>query len=81
VGSLDHHGEESHTPQGNLVSWGLYVTYFPSSRKNGNEDRSTTHGRELCSHNADLKGELERFRPIRDRSSETEQNRREETGN
>jgi hypothetical protein len=29
----DHHGEESHTPQGNLVSWGLYVMYFPSSRK------------------------------------------------
>jgi hypothetical protein len=38
----------------------------------GNEDRSTTHGRELCSHNADLKGELKRFRPIRDRSSEIE---------
>jgi hypothetical protein len=25
----DCHDEESHTPQGNLVSWGLYVMYFP----------------------------------------------------
>jgi hypothetical protein len=46
----------------------------------GNEDRSTTHGRELCSHNADLKGELKRFRPIRDRSSEIEKNRRRTAG-
>jgi hypothetical protein len=33
VSRPDHHGEESHTPQGNLVSWGLYVIYFPLLQK------------------------------------------------